>query len=368
MKKLLTLWPKMLGLPCGDDVPKFLRAGSDVPGQRIARNFDGGSVMRGSICVMVALLVFASGQTYGESLSDNLIGYWQFDGSGQDASGGGRDLDLVGGVGFADGLFGEALDLHGNANQYAQRPVDDAIYDFGPSDFTIQAWVNFNNISGEQALVDKHVEWGGSGWIVTKHGVSDWHFFAKPSVILTSSDQTIQTGRWHHVLVRGDGSDFDLFYNGTVVTSGSDPDPIADTDRSLIVGMQPGRGFPLDGRLDEIAIWNRALTDSEIATLYNGGNGTPIPEPSTAVLAAMACVGLLAFGCRRLIRKAYWYTVGSSSTLRATGPEAAATAPKPKSATSVALLDGCVLWSVRAGPVSNDFQRRRVSVFTRIGG
>jgi hypothetical protein len=36
------------------------------------------------------------------------------------------------------------------------------------------------------------------------------------------------------------------------------------------------RDFGMNGRLDEVAIWNRALSDSEIAHLYNGGLGNPV--------------------------------------------------------------------------------------------
>lgn len=71
----------------------------------------------------VFLLVLALGSR--AAAQDGVIGYWPFDGSGADLFGGGRDLDLFGGVGFAPGLFGQALDLHSNPSQYAARPGDD---------------------------------------------------------------------------------------------------------------------------------------------------------------------------------------------------------------------------------------------------
>jgi hypothetical protein len=79
---------------------------------------------------------------------EGLVGYWPFDGSGADLSEGGRDLDLFGGVGFAPGLFGQALDLHGNPSHYAARPGDHQIFDFGAADFTLQLWLRINQASG----------------------------------------------------------------------------------------------------------------------------------------------------------------------------------------------------------------------------
>jgi hypothetical protein len=65
-----------------------------------------------------------------------------------DASKNGRDLDLVGGVGFdPTGLFGQVLSLSGNPLQSATRPVDGAVFKLGVNDFSLQVWVNFNNLA-----------------------------------------------------------------------------------------------------------------------------------------------------------------------------------------------------------------------------
>jgi len=101
-------------------------------------------------------------------LTKNLQGYWQFDGNGSDASDNARNLGLVGGIGFEEGLFGQALSFNGDESRYAQRPIDDQVFDFGGSDFTVQTWVNFNTTSGEQTLVEKWVDVGYFGWTLTK--------------------------------------------------------------------------------------------------------------------------------------------------------------------------------------------------------
>lgn len=218
-------------------------------------------------------------QAHADTLSDGLIGYWQFDGSGRDASGGGRDLELVGGVGFAPGLFGSALDLHGNRAQYARRPVDDPVYDFGANAFTIQAWARFDYVSYgvNQIFVEKFEGMGGPGWTLAVVGDTGefpvWHFYANPSAILYSPRQVIAPHTWHHVLTRRSADVFEIFYDGTRIVSGSDPDPVPDTSFPLLIGRRGYSGYPaewaypVNGRMDEVAIWSRALSDGEIATL-----------------------------------------------------------------------------------------------------
>lgn len=243
--------------------------------------------------VVIPILLLTLTNVQASSLTQNLIGYWKFDGNGLDSSGEGRDLDLYGGVGFDTGLFGSALDLNGNANQYARRPTDDNIYDFESGDFTLQVWVNLNSISSEQILIEKLYGPDGPGWSLTYYARSSkWHFFAFPFAKIYTVDQAIALGVWHQIILRRSGTDIDLFYDNNTPDwweqhSVVNPQqPIRDTFYPLLAGKRnelDGHKFALDGKLDEIAIWNRALSDDEIDLLWNGGSGTEIvpsvPEP-----------------------------------------------------------------------------------------
>jgi hypothetical protein len=206
-------------------------------------------------------------------LTTDLQGYWQFNGDGLDASGNGRDLTLQGGVGFGGGLFGSALDLPNDPGMFAQRTVNDTVFDFGGGDFAVQVWVNYNGTSGEQVLIEKIFGGGGPGWTLTKLADDVYRLHAFGALALDSSAQTITTGEWHHVVARRSGTSFEMFFDNTLVASDSSGGSITVTTNGLLIGQRTGGGFPMDGRLDEIAIWTRALTDPEITALYNGGSG-----------------------------------------------------------------------------------------------
>jgi hypothetical protein len=257
-----------------------------------------------------ALLLFlfsgpvASSQ--GGNLQQGLLGYWPFDGDGTDGSGGGRNLGLVGGAGFANGLFGKALDLHGNSSQYAVRPGNDTIYDLAAGDFSVQVWVDFNTTSAEETLIEKFTGSSGPGWTMTKLRVGDsrgsnsLQFYASPAIVLNSNPPTLATGVWHQYVVRRSGSTVQILLDGSVVGNGSASGSIPGTTMPLLVGRRTGgQYFPVDGRIDEVAIWSRALSDGEVAYLYNGGQGNRVISGSGAVTPPAAptdLVGMVYFG------------------------------------------------------------------------
>jgi hypothetical protein len=235
-------------------------------------------------------------------LRDGLISYWPFDGNGTDASGSDRDLTLQGQVGFASGRFDQALDMHKNQNTYALRLVDDAAYDFGANNFTIQTWVQYYSTNTEQVLIDKYT--GEGGWTLTKLDSNAYRFHADSA--FTTPSQTIATNVWHHLISRRSSGQLQIWRNGSSILTAS-IGTIANSAEPLHIGRRNPvelRDFSMNGRLDEVAIWNRALTDNEIAFLYNGGLGNPVipvPEPSATVFVVCALLGLLSHNAHRRV-------------------------------------------------------------------
>lgn len=189
----------------------------------------------------------------------------------------------VGGIGFEQGLFGQALSFNGDESRYAQRPIDDQVFDFGGSDFTVQTWVNFNTTSGEQLLIEKWVDEGFFGWTLTKLA-NDSLVFGYVGAFV-SSQLNISTEVFHQFAVSRSGTDVRLFFDGQLVGSVTAGQDILDTSKPLLVGARDGyQYFPINGQVDEVAIWSRALTGSEIAEIYNNGEGLVLTQPPTPIV------------------------------------------------------------------------------------
>jgi Concanavalin A-like lectin/glucanases superfamily/PEP-CTERM motif len=262
--------------------------------------------------LMVLLAFFAIGPS--ESKAASLTAYYPFDGNGNDASGNGYNLTLYGGVGFASGLFGQALNPNGDDAQYAARPVSDSAFDFGSNNFTVSIWVNFNSTSGEQTMIEKWTGAGGPGWTLTKPSDNSLRFATSfdGSGILNSAPLTITAGVWNDIVVRRDGSSWTLDYDGQVVATATSAATIASSSNPLLIGRRDagdGRDFSVNGRIDEAAIWNGALSDANVSTLWNGGTGTPanqiltsVPEPSSVVLLSLGLIGVAVRARRRVVK------------------------------------------------------------------
>lgn len=258
---------------------------------------------RNAVNVVLAAVVF-TGLSWGgqarASLIDNMEGHWQFDDSanrGNDSTANDRDLTVVGNPSFPQGLFGQALDLTKDNTKYVVRPTDDAAFDFGGGNFTIQIWANFHDTSGEQTIIEKFTGDSGPGWTLTKPGDS-FQFFA-PNLAVVSGPAGVTAGVWHQLVLRRDGTVLEMLVDGNAVFSVVlGPGAVAvDVNAPLLIGRRnagDSRDFSMNAKIDEVAIWSRAVTDAELDTLFLLGKAAAaIPEPTSIFLLVAGATALL---------------------------------------------------------------------------
>ena len=215
------------------------------------------------------------------------IAQWKFDGDGVDATGNGHKADALGGVEYVGG----AADLDGidDAFQVADAP------DLNPSDaITIAAWWNAVDFrgAGNNGLVDKgftsheapfyqyHLGVTGTEYGIGESSFDFWVAVSPAPDDDPSDDRTAATrykgwtaGQVYHLVGTYDGSEVRLYVNGALEGSSVASGSIADYGQDLLIGRftnidQEGVAF-LPGAIDEVTIWDRALSADEIAELYS---------------------------------------------------------------------------------------------------
>ena len=82
---------------------------------------------------------------------------------------------------------------------------------------------------------------------------------------------------WYHVLVKKSGTNATMWINGTKIDEEIYPlgSPRTSAIETMIGAYGAGVGtyYSFNGTIDEVGLWNRSLTDAEIAQLYNSGSG-----------------------------------------------------------------------------------------------
>jgi hypothetical protein len=100
-----------------------------------------------------------------------------------------------------------------------------------------------------------------------------------------SLDRSLFTNRWAHVVATFDSTKLKLFVDGVMVAEHTlpTPGPVAEVGGLVIGGHRAGTGRNYDGLIDEVALWSRALTATEITELHHTGTPQALPVEVTAI-------------------------------------------------------------------------------------
>jgi hypothetical protein len=161
--------------------------------------------------------------------------------------------------------------------------------------FSIEGWIKPNGVASEQPIVE---------WSSTYFDVHMWIAVNTPGClygnlrdivggdhVITSAGNVIQAGKYQHVALtynQASGSAA-LYMNGVSVAQANLGVFTPQTSADLYLGYRPhggAAGTRFAGQMDEISIYNRALSANEVATLYQAGASgkcfTPAPPTITA--------------------------------------------------------------------------------------
>ncbi|HEV7780227.1 MAG TPA: LamG-like jellyroll fold domain-containing protein [Chitinophagaceae bacterium] len=168
----------------------------------------------------------------------------------------------------------KALQLGGNLNSYIDF-VDNGNCDFtGTNNFTISFSFFFNG-NATSGLLDNCLNYGGWGvWLwSTVAGTWNLQFNYKNNSVGSAAATNFTIGTWHHVAAVRNNGTISLYIDGAFRLSTTE----GTTAPTYPINMQAGamcyggytppRYNPFGGKIDEIRIYNRALSAAEIATL-----------------------------------------------------------------------------------------------------
>ncbi len=218
-----------------------------------------------------------------------LVSWWDGDGDADDIWGS-NDGTPQDNVTFAPGKVGNAFSFDGSYD-YVDAGTNDVFnFNNGAGDFTIDAWIYPNSLSTTPGIVSKATYGPYTGWtfLIWADGTLDFADVGDYEWNFTSAPGLITTGVWTHVAVTKQGSNYKLFKNGVGVASTTHSPNLHTSTTSLKIGTVYSNHslYWFNGRIDEVEIFNRGLSDSEILNIYNAGSAgkckTALPYTITA--------------------------------------------------------------------------------------
>ncbi len=217
--------------------------------------------------------------------TNGLVGWWPFNGNANDESGNGNNGTVNGATLTADrfGGLNNAYNFNGISN-YIDVGNPSSLGN-NPSNYTQAGWLYLVDFSDAYVFMSKRHDNSGNDWgtpVSTVNGT--FIFFADDAFYqqapLAETNQ-LSVNQWHHLTFVKNQNTYSIYVNGVLDGSITDNHIMGGTSNNLIFGAQLAWPEFFKGKLDDIGIWNRALTQQEISVLYNGCSASTITSQPT---------------------------------------------------------------------------------------
>ena len=240
----------------------------------------------GSVTSRVATLTLLPALADNSSLRTGLRSYLPFDGNYSDASGNGINASAMGSPTFVAGAVGSGAML-------ATTKSADSVYnyatlgnqlDFGSTeDFSVSFWAKVTSVSGDPGLIGNKDWDSGSnpGFVIftTSSRRARWNYRNSDSARVDSNvpPEAFPVDQWGHVVVSYDrGGNATTYVNGNLIDTrslGANGTTFQAEGMTLNIGQDGAGNYSSDqvAAYDEVAFWNRVITQQEAALIYQSG-------------------------------------------------------------------------------------------------
>jgi len=206
--------------------------------------------------------------------SEGLASFYAADGAGDDPVGA-ANLTLRGAARFGPGRVGQAFLLDGKSG-FLEAPRTGHRVRFGYRDSSAVLYVKFSDLAGVMNIFDRSSDETPSHSALSKTRDNRFAFefeTARGGPLRLATSTSIAANRWYQVAVTKDDREITLYVDGNL--EGQKPigalraAAAAYDEAPLFLGATGRRKQFLNGKLDEILFYNRALSATEIRDLYS---------------------------------------------------------------------------------------------------
>src|SRR5438477_903506 len=208
-----------------------------------------------------------------------LISWWKAEDDTVDTADG-NDGTFNGTSAYGSGEVGRAFSFNNDASSYVLIPHNTNL---DLAAFTVDAWVypTGDSTNGYGSVVDKEASTGGINYalFVSNDGTVEIDFNPGAHQFVDSPPGAAPRNTWTHIVGTYDGpngsKELKLYVNGVLIgTHTADPGfETPPTGQDLFIGVRNASTLaaPFNGLIDEVEVFSRALSDTEVAAIYTAG-------------------------------------------------------------------------------------------------
>lgn len=206
--------------------------------------------------------------------TNGLVGYWPFSGNANDLSGNGNNGTVNGAI-----LTSDRLGVSNSAYSFSNSEIliTNQFYNNGWANYSISLWFLTNNKNQSrqnilyttpgsvEGLTFNHSNSPNlfSHWKNDNINIMAWNIFFSNPLIYNPINNLV----WYNLVIIKSGNTYSYYVNGVFDKSSTTTVSALNQLTGLRFGSIGGSEY-LNGKLDDICIWNRALTQAEITGLY----------------------------------------------------------------------------------------------------
>ena len=223
------------------------------------------------------------------SILDRLVSYWKMEETSGNRSDSNSAITLVDGntVTYNNGIIGNGAQFTLANSEYFST-TSTGLVDFGDSNYTIACWVYLDSKPAgpnSMLIATKYQSDTVRDFLIQYVGSDqDFRFIvydgSTSTIGIVSNDVVADIGKWYFLVVYHDATNnlVGISVNGLAPTTAATTGTAGLTASLFYVGNREGAApFPWDGKIDEMGVWRRVLTPTEINYLYNNGRGKTYP-------------------------------------------------------------------------------------------
>jgi hypothetical protein len=225
---------------------------------------------------VVTLCIFSSTTILAQNYPEGMVSYWKGDGNADDAYNDNDGSLMNGATATATGQVGQAFSFDG-INDYVK--ISNAPSLNITEAITVVAWVKPNGWTGDYEYLLEKGTWAGNGawffFLYRNSGVANFCIGIPGGIFFKYCEMIgeLADGEWSQIVGTYDRQNIKFYVNGVLNNQVEWTEPIRLNSHHVYIGSE-GTARHFKGKIDEVAIYNRALTADEITQHYrNGLNG-----------------------------------------------------------------------------------------------